>query len=142
MGLADRDYMRKPKVRGRDSRGESRLDGPDEPAVKPAKAWLPRAALALGAAGMLGAGVWWNGASNVSELDSAASAEVAPLDKVASLGDTTACRIKGNISGNGKKVYHVPGSRFYAQTEIETAVGERWFCSEEEAVAAGWRAPK
>ena len=142
MGLADRDYMRKPKVRGRESLGELRHDGSDRPAVKQAKAWLPRTTLAVAAAGMLGAGVWWNRASNVSELDSAASAEVAPLEKVASLGDTTACRIKGNISGNGNKVYHVPGSRFYAQTEIETAAGERWFCTEEEAVAAGWRAPK
>ena len=141
MGLADRDYMQKPKRRGDDRRGEMRLDEPGTP-VKPAKALLPRTALALGAAGVLGAGVWLTRASNVSEPDGAASAEVVPLEKTASLGDTTSCRIKGNISGNGKKVYHVPGSRFYAQTEIETAVGERWFCTEEEAVAAGWRAPK
>ena len=51
------------------------------------------------------------------------------------------CRIKGNISGSGK-IYHVPGSTWYDRTQIDEASGERWFCSEEEARAAGWRAPK
>ena len=50
------------------------------------------------------------------------------------------CLIKGNISSAGK-VYHVPGSRSYEQTVIDESRGERWFCSEEEAVAAGWRPP-
>jgi endonuclease YncB( thermonuclease family) len=50
------------------------------------------------------------------------------------------CRIKGNISqNNGKKIYHVPGQRHYSQTRISPQHGERWFCSEAEAVAAGWR---
>jgi endonuclease YncB( thermonuclease family) len=50
-----------------------------------------------------------------------------------------ACTIKGNISSNGNRIYHVPGQRFYAETRISTAKGERWFCSEAEARAAGWR---
>ncbi|WP_082537306.1 MULTISPECIES: thermonuclease family protein [unclassified Aureimonas] len=49
------------------------------------------------------------------------------------------CQIKGNISKSGK-IYHLPGSRSYAKTKIDEADGERWFCSEAEAVAAGWRA--
>ncbi|MEM7683210.1 MAG: SH3 domain-containing protein [Pseudomonadota bacterium] len=52
-----------------------------------------------------------------------------------------ACAIKGNISGSGR-IYHVPGSRWYARTRIDTRRGERWFCSESEARAAGWRAPR
>jgi micrococcal nuclease len=52
------------------------------------------------------------------------------------------CRIKGNISSDGDKVYHVPGQKYYEQTVIEPEKGERWFCSEEEAVAAGWRRSK
>ena len=48
------------------------------------------------------------------------------------------CRIKGNISGNGR-IYHLPGSRSYAATRISEAKGERWFCSEAEARTAGWR---
>jgi endonuclease YncB( thermonuclease family) len=51
------------------------------------------------------------------------------------------CRIKGNISKNGR-IYHVPGSRHYDRTRIDTSRGERWFCSEEEARRAGWRAPR
>ena len=48
------------------------------------------------------------------------------------------CRIKGNISSSGH-IYHVPGGKHYAQTRINTSKGERWFCSEAEARAAGWR---
>jgi endonuclease YncB( thermonuclease family) len=51
------------------------------------------------------------------------------------------CRIKGNISESGR-IYHVPGSEWYDRTQINTARGERWFCSEAEAKAAGWRAPR
>ena len=49
------------------------------------------------------------------------------------------CRIKGNINDRGVKIYHLPGSEHYADTRIDTARGERWFCSEAEAQAAGWR---
>ena len=52
------------------------------------------------------------------------------------------CPIKGNISANGVKIYHVPWSRSYDRTRINTAKGERWFCDEAEAQAAGWRAPR
>ena len=51
------------------------------------------------------------------------------------------CRIKGNISGSGK-IYHVPGSDSYERTKIDESKGERWFCTEAEARAAGWRAPR
>lgn len=51
------------------------------------------------------------------------------------------CHIKGNISGSGR-IYHVPGSRHYDDTQINEATGERWFCSEDEAKAAGWRTPR
>ncbi|MCJ2034588.1 thermonuclease family protein [Methylobacterium sp. J-068] len=55
---------------------------------------------------------------------------------------TSACAIKGNISRSGEKVYHVPGSRDYERTRISEKSGERMFCSEDEAKAAGWRAPR
>lgn len=50
------------------------------------------------------------------------------------------CVIKGNISKAGK-IYHMPWYRSYAKTRISLKDGERWFCSEAEALAAGWRAP-
>jgi len=52
-----------------------------------------------------------------------------------------ACTIKGNISRNGR-IYHVPGGQYYDRTRIDTSKGERWFCSEAEAQAAGWRRSK
>jgi hypothetical protein len=52
------------------------------------------------------------------------------------------CRIKGNISDRGDRIYHVPGSRHYDRTRIDTARGERWFCSAADARAAGFRAPR
>ncbi|MBI1416343.1 MAG: thermonuclease family protein [Limimaricola sp.] len=48
------------------------------------------------------------------------------------------CAIKGNISSRGR-LYHLPGSRGYSVTRIDTSRGERWFCTEAEARAAGWR---
>ncbi len=50
------------------------------------------------------------------------------------------CNIKGNVSINtGERIYHVPGQTFYSETVINSRYGERWFCSEAEARAAGWR---
>ena len=55
--------------------------------------------------------------------------------------DGSNCVIKGNISSNGR-IYHTPSSPWYSRTKIDTSKGERWFCSEAEARAAGWRAPR
>ena len=49
------------------------------------------------------------------------------------------CDIKGNIGSSGKRIYHMPGGRYYGGTRIDTSRGERWFCTESEARAAGWR---
>lgn len=48
------------------------------------------------------------------------------------------CAIKGNIS-RGQYIYHMPWSPWYAKVSIDEARGERWFCNEAEASAAGWR---
>lgn len=52
-----------------------------------------------------------------------------------------ACPIRGNIgAGKGKlKIYHTPWSPNYGNTKINVEDGERWFCDEAEALAAGWR---
>lgn len=49
------------------------------------------------------------------------------------------CVIKGNISSEGERIYHVPGGQFYEVTKIDTSKGERWFCTESQARDAGWR---
>ncbi|TPK18324.1 thermonuclease family protein [Mesorhizobium sp. B2-5-7] len=55
---------------------------------------------------------------------------------------SSGCVIKGNISADGERIYHVPGQKYYSVTVISQAKGEKWFCSEAEAVAAGWRRSK
>ncbi len=52
------------------------------------------------------------------------------------------CTIKGNISSSGEKIYHMLGQRYYERTKIDENKGERWFCSEEEAISSGWRKSK
>lgn len=52
------------------------------------------------------------------------------------------CEIKGNVSADGKRIYHVPGQRYYAETMIRPEQGERWFCTEIQAREAGWRRAK
>ena len=54
------------------------------------------------------------------------------------------CLIKGNISktkfdenGEPEKIYHLPGQRRYAETKIEE--GEQYFCTEQDAIDAGFR---
>ena len=50
------------------------------------------------------------------------------------------CDIKGNVSIDTKeKIYHVPGGEFYDECVINPEYGERWFCTESEALANGWR---
>ena len=55
---------------------------------------------------------------------------------------TAECLIKGNISKKGEKIYHVPGQQYYDDTIIIPSKGERYFCTEAEAKAAGWRKSK
>jgi len=47
--------------------------------------------------------------------------------------------IKGNINAEGVRIYHVPGQQYYDRTVINEASSERWFCTEAEALDAGWR---
>jgi endonuclease YncB( thermonuclease family) len=48
------------------------------------------------------------------------------------------CPIKGQVSG-GSRVYVLPWSADYERVRVQKARGERWFCSEQEAVAAGFK---
>ena len=61
---------------------------------------------------------------------------------VANVAPDDACRIKGNISRSGERIFHVPGQRDYNRTNIRPQSGEKWFCSSSQARAAGWRAAR
>ena len=52
------------------------------------------------------------------------------------------CKIKGNISSKGEKIFHLPEGIYYDRTKISKQKGERWFCTESEALKAGWRQSK
>lgn len=72
----------------------------------------------------------------------ALAAGLAPVGATAADTKPPGCPIKGNVSKSGERIYHLPGDKHYAQTKIETAKGERWFCTEDEAVKAGFRHSK
>jgi hypothetical protein len=52
---------------------------------------------------------------------------------------TRTCAIKGNINGNGEHIYHLPFQHFYRRVRNDESKGERRFCTEQEALEAGWR---
>lgn len=47
--------------------------------------------------------------------------------------------VKGNISRSGEKIYHLPGQANYEQVKIDELKGEAFYCSEQEAIDAGFR---
>jgi endonuclease YncB( thermonuclease family) len=49
------------------------------------------------------------------------------------------CTIKGNVNSAGECIYHKPTSRWYAQIKMHISKGTRWFCSVDDAEAAGCR---
>ena len=49
------------------------------------------------------------------------------------------CTIKGNVNRSGECIYHKPTSRWYAKIRMHISKGTRWFCSVEDAEAAGCR---
>jgi len=64
-------------------------------------------------------------------------------ERICDYSGTSEPVIKGNISSTtGEKIYHVPGGEFYDKTVINEAAGERWFCTEQAAMEAGWRRSK
>jgi len=67
--------------------------------------------------------------SGQSSQNQSASAQAGP----------NGCTIKGNISTSGEKIYHMPGQKYYTKTVIDESRGEKWFCTEADALNAGWR---
>jgi len=85
-------------------------------------------------------GLWAGSFTRPEEWRHAKSVQVVDARKKSAPVSTAGCNIKGNISyRTGEKIYHVPGGKYYDATRINPAKGERWFCSEAEARAAGWR---
>lgn len=48
------------------------------------------------------------------------------------------CVVKGNYDTSGHRFYHLPHFRHYPQVVVNLDDADRWFCSEADAVAAGF----
>ncbi|NLH48650.1 MAG: thermonuclease family protein [Myxococcales bacterium] len=81
-----------------------------------------------------GRGLWGGGESATPTPTPDSAPPSAPGD--------SKCKIKGNINASGERIFHVPGQHNYDKTQINEAAGEKWFCTEEEAIQAGWRRAK
>lgn len=80
--------------------------------------------------------------SPFSPSSAVAARPAAAGKKNAPAASSSGCRIKGNISAKGERIYHLPDDITYEATRIDVSAGERYFCTEEEAAAAGWRASR
>lgn len=49
------------------------------------------------------------------------------------------CDIKANVTTNNVPTYHLPTCKAYTSTQVQLHHGDRWFCTEKEAVKAGFR---
>jgi endonuclease YncB( thermonuclease family) len=84
-------------------------------------------------------GLWGSTFALPSEyrIAQAEAAEPRPQARAGRAGPrapASACTIKGNQSRRGEWIYHLPGMPYYEQTRPEAM-----FCSEAEAIAAGYR---
>lgn len=85
------------------------------------------------------AGLWQDNSCSISTT----SDENKESEESVNLNSSpSGCSIKGNINSDGDKIYHTPGQQYYSRTQVDDDKGERWFCSENEAVNAGWRKSK
>jgi len=66
-------------------------------------------------------------------------ADPAPEPLTADAEAPAGCAIKGNVSAKGERIYHTPSSPWYGRVRMNADRGQRWFCTAEEAEAAGWR---
>ena len=101
--------------------------------------------------GLYGAGAFiapwdWRHRDKGTEIRGALSVPISAqkvlLEPVSAAGaPSSGCTIKGNVNREGEHIYHMPGGVSYDKVNME-APGKRWFCSEDEAKAAGWRPAK
>ncbi len=87
-------------------------------------------------------GLWGSACASATPKNPSEISQItSPTPFVLATQDTSKgqCTIKGNINSEGEKIYHTIGCGSYSKTRISEGVGERWFCTESEALDAGWR---
>jgi phosphatidylserine/phosphatidylglycerophosphate/cardiolipin synthase-like enzyme len=84
-------------------------------------------------------------AADPMRVDSEGKKPIARTPLVAAPPPDPACPIKGNVNAKGERIYHKPGDQNYDRVIMANCDhgicthGKRWFCSDAEAEAAGWR---
>lgn len=67
-----------------------------------------------------------------------AHAENKGLWNFCALDPKIGCIVKANYDKHGHRWYHLPDFRHYGQTNVNFENGDQWFCTEEEAIKAGF----
>lgn len=83
-------------------------------------------------------GLWGDVCKTVAS-DSEQSGPVAATAPATQPSTPVQCTIKGNINSDDEKIYHTVGCDSYSKTIIDESAGEQWFCTESDALQAGWR---
>jgi len=89
----------------------------------------------------------WAGLAPVATAIAVQQTPVAPAAQPTCPGGCThqqpGCAIKGNVEYEGdQRIYHLQGCEDYDKTLVNPGYGDRWFCTEAEAQASGWRRAK
>jgi micrococcal nuclease len=87
-------------------------------------------------------GLWGDVCTAATPIPATQTAPTTSSNEICDYSGSQQPVIKANISSSGERIYHVPGQQFYNQTQIDEASGERWFCTEQQAMDAGWRKSK
>jgi len=85
-------------------------------------------------------GLWSSCSSSTTPESLGSTPKATEINSASTTQDN--CLIKGNISASGEKIYHLPGCGSYEKTVINETMGEKFFCSENEAIEAGFRKAK
>jgi hypothetical protein len=67
---------------------------------------------------------------------------VAPIFKAGwttDMSDPKKKKIKCNVSGSGKKIYHMPGDKLYEITKVDPNKGEMFVDTEHDAIKMGFK---
>ena len=87
----------------------------------------------------MGAAEFFYDSVNLKHQDELAlAAETARENDVGFWNACGPCKIKGNYDIHGKRYYHLPEFRHYSQVVVNLDKADRWFCSEDEAIEAGF----
>lgn len=85
-------------------------------------------------------GLWADNACGLQGRQATSSPVSIPKTTAASPSNAGLCRIKGNISRNGRqRIYHLPSCPDYGKTTIDPSTGEMLFCTEAEALKNGFK---